>query len=228
MADGPRVGVRLFRSCSATRRARASLLSPLRAALMELDQQVKASVCSTMPSRSARRSCLRRVAGQASTGSSLGRSALWRVWRSTAQLRAIRCHGGWQIEDDEGLGGGLEKVVMASGLGRGQCPAPREAWSRPEAETHALGVRRPAASCVPIGKARSQAASVAKDGVCYRSVNEVMALAKSTSASNPGDGRDGIFISYWQDAEAVKRWAEQQTPPPRPEACRNGMMRSAP
>ncbi|MGB1618769.1 MAG: antibiotic biosynthesis monooxygenase family protein, partial [Flavobacteriales bacterium] len=44
-------------------------------------------------------------------------------------------------------------------------------------------------------------------------MTEVMALAESMEGylgfESLRDGRDGIFISYWQDAEAVKRWAEQ-------------------
>ena len=44
-------------------------------------------------------------------------------------------------------------------------------------------------------------------------MTEVMALAESMEGylgfESLRDGRDGIFISYWRDTEAVKGWAEQ-------------------
>lgn len=44
-------------------------------------------------------------------------------------------------------------------------------------------------------------------------MTEVMALAESMEGylgfESLRNGRDGIFISYWEDAEAVSRWAGQ-------------------
>ena len=165
IADGPRVGIGLFEQLLQQRaQAPGITLEPLAVTgrLIEIDQQIEViSLVGRHPSF-CRRSCLRRVEGQASTGSSLGCSALWRVWCSTAQLPDGNSGGVMVAGKSRTMKGSAavwSSVVMASGSGSWPMSCAQGSVVKAVSPKRMRwGVRRPAASCVQSGKARSQAA----------------------------------------------------------------------